>query len=307
VSDQATKLRELARMRASEEAVDSAPGSPPVLLAERKHLARVIAVTSGKGGVGKTHVSVNLAVALALRGKRVVIFDADLGLANVDILLGLKPVYTLSDVVAGSRDVFDILLDGPAGVQVVPGASGIPYLANLGPADREHMLSDLARLESAADVLVIDTGAGISETTTSFVSFADEILVVATPEATSITDAYAMIKVISRRERHGRFSLVVNMAQNRIEAERVSGSIRNVAREFLGTEVHSAGHIVRDQHIALALRKREPFVLAYPSSQAAACIRSIAAQTASRIGSGRTQNKISFFSKIRSFFQRSAL
>jgi flagellar biosynthesis protein FlhG len=301
MSDQATKLRRLVGERAA-----VARGSVAVQPAREKR-ARVLAVTSGKGGVGKTHIAVNLAVALASRGRKVMLFDADLGLANVNILLGLTPEETLADVVSGKSDIFDILLTGPAGVKVVPGASGIPFLANLGAAERERLLGDLSRLEAAADVLVIDTGAGIADTTVSFAAAADEILVLTTPEPTSMMDAYAMVKTLSRHGSHGRLSLAVNMASNRIEAGRIGGRVSEIARDYIGVQVDPIGYVVRDPHVTLALRKRTPLVLAYPAAQASACVRTLARNLASRMGVVSERGRGGFFARLKSLFVRGAV
>lgn len=301
MADQATRLRSLMDRSASA-AAERPPRGP-----KRSGAARVLAVTSGKGGVGKTHVAVNLAVALAARRRRVVLFDADLGLANVDILLGLKPEYTLSHVVEGKKSVKDVLLDGPAGLKVLPGSSGIPFLANLTARQREHLLSDLSGLEENADVIIIDTGAGISDNTIEFAAAADQILVVTTPEATSVTDAYATVKTLARREGRGGLMLCVNMAANRVQATRIGGRISEVAREFLDVELVPAGYVVKDEHIALALRKRTPLVLSYPNAQASACLRMLSTTAASRLGITGGGRRGGFFAKIRSLFTRGAV
>lgn len=306
MSDQATRLRELVgrQRRPARDNIIQADVSYGLPAPRPMRIARTLAVTSGKGGVGKSHISVNLAVQLAARGKKVILLDADLGLANIDVMLGIQPKATLAHVVGGEKDILDVITEGPEGLMVVPGASGIEYLANLRAGDRIRLLGDLARLENECDVLIIDTGAGISESTISFAAAADVVLVVATPEITSITDAYATIKSIAGREGRGKLTLAVNMARNRIEAERVAGRIRDVARDFLGVSVEPAGYVLRDRHVAHALRKRRPLVLEYPNAQSSACIRTLATRMTRILGVAAPIRRGGFFERIKTLFRR---
>ena len=182
--DQAEQLRRL---------VSAVPQQRKIL--RRKRILRVITVTSGKGGVGKTSVVINLAIALALLGKRVVIMDADLGLANVDVIIGLVPVNTLHDVIRGKKTLTEIIITGPEGVKIIPGASGLEELANLTGAQRERLIESLLSLEDMADILLIDTGAGLSQSVLSFVSAADELIVVTTSEPTALPMPTALLKL----------------------------------------------------------------------------------------------------------------
>ncbi len=236
--------------------------------------ARVLAVTSGKGGVGKTSLAVNLAIACARLGQRVTLVDFDLGLANVDVIMDIHPLHNLSHVVMGKMRLKDVTVNAE-GVRVVPGASGLRELANLGVAARDDLIRSLQTLEEDADLLIIDTGAGISRNVVRVAATADEALVLCTPEPTAIMDAYATIKMISREPRHGRIRVVVNMTQERKEAERVSQTVADVSRQFLSLEVDRLGFIPRDEHVQLAVKQRTPFGVRYPRCPASIAVRGI--------------------------------
>lgn len=251
------------------------------MVREMRPHARVLAVTSGKGGVGKTNIAANLAIALCRNHRqRVVLIDADLGLANVDLMLGLQPQWNLSHVLSGERRLEDIIVQGPEGVEIIPGASGLSRLADLQDAQRRTLLEELAKLDHRADYCIIDTGAGIGRTVVSMAASADECIVVATPEPPSVADAYAMLKIISRQPHRPQLRLLVNMVGSRQEARRVYERIAGVAQKFLGLQVHDAGYIFCDGHVARAVRGRKPFVTAFPNSQAAWCMRQVAEKTA---------------------------
>ena len=273
--DQAERLRELAR--------------------SGRRRGRVVAVTSGKGGVGKTNLAVNLAVASAAAGRRTTLLDLDLGLANVDILMNLSPRYTLAHVLAGGRSLADIVTSGPGGVRVVPGASGVPRLADLDQNGREDLLRELGELEEGADLLVLDTGAGISRNVVAFAAAADEVVVVTTPEPTSVLDAFATIKVLSREEALGRVRLVVNQCATRAEAEAVSRRVAGACRQFLGLSVDRMGYVISDYHVGQAVRMRRPLVLAYPDAPASRCIRTLAGLLA---GALPHQRPVGFFRRV---------
>ncbi|MEW6661741.1 MAG: MinD/ParA family protein [Bacillota bacterium] len=264
MKDQATRLRELTGFLQREN-----KQAPPVNL-------RVIAVTSGKGGVGKTNVVVNLAIALAQMGKRVIILDADLGMANVDVLMGLIPRYNLMDVIEGQRTIKDIILRGPANVGLIPGGSGMQELANLEYYQRERLLQGLQGFEDEADFLLIDTGAGISKNVIGFVSAAHEVIVVVTPEPTSITDAYGVIKVLSRIKVHDWVNLVVNRAANLTEACQTAEKVVTAASRFLKFKVVHLGSIADDRTVGRAIMSQEPLITAFPNSAAAKNLREIA-------------------------------
>jgi flagellar biosynthesis protein FlhG len=265
--------------------------------ARRTH---TIAVTSGKGGVGKSNIALNLAVLLSAAGNRVALLDADLGLANLDVLADVQARVNLAHVVAGQRALRDIVVDLPCGVQLVPGASGLARMADLNEFQRAKLLSELSALEEENDVIVVDTGAGIGKAVLSFAGAADTVLILATPEPTSITDAYAMVKVLVRQKCQARLSLLVNFASDRNEARATFNRIATVAREFLGAAVFDAGYILADPKVSAAVRKRQPWVLAYPRCQASRCLAALATKLCR--GGGLLVQKESFFRRVANWF-----
>lgn len=240
---------------------------------------RVIAVTSGKGGVGKTTVSINLAVSLASLGREVVLLDADLGLANVDVLLGLSPARTLTDVIAGRCGLEDVLVTGPAGLRVVPAASGIQHMAELSEHERAGLITAFNQLERAADFMVVDTAAGIAANTLDFCDASHEVLVVVTDDPASLTDAYATIKVLNQRSRRNRFRVLVNMAQDDQAARKVYRRLLEVTDRYLDVALDLAGVIPLDGHVRSAVRRRQALVDAYPASRAGQAFKNLAATT----------------------------
>ena len=248
-------------------------------LVQERRRASVIAITSGKGGVGKSNVAVNLAIKLSAAGKRVVLLDADLGLANADVLCNIDLPCNLSHVIARKKELADVMVKAPGGFRLIGGASGLARMADLTDFDRQRIVDALAELEETADIILIDTGAGISPNVLSFTRAADHVLVLTTPEPTAITDAYAVIKVISRSGGDGhllghggadrRISLLVNQARSPGEARVVHERIAKVARQFLGVSVLDAGYLYADEQVPFAVRKRTPFVLAAPKCPAA--------------------------------------
>jgi flagellar biosynthesis protein FlhG len=238
--------------------------------------ATVIAVTSGKGGVGKSNIAVNLAIKLASVGKRVVLMDADLGLANADVLCNIDLPSNLSHVISRKRELADVMVDGPGGFRLIGGASGLARMADLSDYDRQRLVTALAELEARTDVILIDTGAGISPNVLSFTRSADQVLVVTTPEPTAITDAYAVIKVISRDAPDRPLSLLVNQVRQHGEGRLVYERIAKVARQFLSVHVMDAGFIPSDPEVPAAVRRRTPFLLASPRCPASLCISQLA-------------------------------
>lgn len=239
---------------------------------------RVLAVTSGKGGVGKTNTSINLAIALAQRGARVTVLDADLGLANVEVLLGLNSLYNLQHVVTGEKKMLEILVTGPGGIQVVPGSSGIARFADLGPNARQNVLNGLDDLQQFSDFIIVDTMAGIGQNAVAFAAAADEVLLVTTPEPSSIVDAYAMIKTIFQQRDDSVFRLIINQALNEQQGRAVAHKITHVAQQFLGRSLAYAGHVPRDPHVQQAVMQSQPFILRFPGAPATKCVQEIAAR-----------------------------
>lgn len=236
---------------------------------------RVIAVTSGKGGVGKTNLSVNLGLTLARMQKRVFLFDADLGLANVDVLLGLTPAHTLYDVLYRGKRLEEIMVSAPFDMRIIPGGAGIQELANLDSSQRARLIDMLSYLRNA-EFLLIDTGAGISRNVLGFVAAAREVILVVTPEPTSLTDAYSLIKILARYKIHNEITLVVNRATSEREAGEAAAKLQLVCRKFLKFGVRHIGSIAEDPVVVRAVKTQEPFVLTEPHSPAAREVQSIA-------------------------------
>lgn len=241
---------------------------------DRKNL-RIIAVSSGKGGVGKTNLSINLAVALAELGKRVVVMDGDLGLANVDVVCGLAPVSTLEDLITGEETLQEVLLDGPKGVKILPGGTG-SNLVDMTPNLLQELLKKLEPLESLADILIIDTGAGIAKSVMQLLEAADELLVVVTPEPTSLTDAYGLVKMLLSRGKQSQISIIINRAHSKEEAESTYARLAAVMDRFLKSKVNYLGFIYEDQLLTKAVMRQVPVFVAFPSAPASRCIMSIA-------------------------------
>ena len=197
--------------------------------------ASVLAITSGKGGVGKTSIAANLAICMAASRKKVVLVDADLSLGNLDIIMNINSKYNISHMVNGQKSIEDIIHTGPEGIEIICGASGLEELANISEFQRHRLLTELSKLQNNSDAIIIDTAAGISRSVVGFCLAADHTLVVTTPEATAMTDAYAMIKVLVRNRFEGRISLIVNMADSQAEGKKVYQQVVNVARRFLNT------------------------------------------------------------------------
>lgn len=285
IEDQATRLRRLVE-QATGELQSAVPLSrlttspqPPV----RTGVAKVIAVASGKGGVGKTNFAVNLAITLAHRGLRVILIDADLGTANADVLCGLNPAARLNHVITGlpvhdgaRRAAADILVNAPGGFRLLPGAAGVSRMADLSAGEQRRMLEVIGELESDADVLIVDTAAGVGRSVTSIVQAADLGIVVTTPEPTAIADAYALVKCVImsegghwQTEHAARLRLVVNQSGPAGEADAVHARLRAVCERFLGVPLAMLGEMAQDLRVAQSVRARRPFLLHAPDCQAA--------------------------------------
>ncbi|MDX9741510.1 MAG: MinD/ParA family protein [Gammaproteobacteria bacterium] len=237
---------------------------------------RVIAVTSGKGGVGKTNVSANLGTALAMSGRRVLLMDADLGLANVDVLLGLQPVYNLFHVISGERSLEDVMVPGPAGMQVIPASSGLKGMAELSHLEHVGLVRAFSELRFPPEVLVVDTAAGISDSVVTFSKAAHEVLVVVCDEPSSITDAYALIKLLNREHGLFRFRIVANMVRTAQEGSELFRKLTRVTDRFLDASLDYAGAIPHDEYMRKAVQKQRTVVEAYPRSRAALAFSKLA-------------------------------
>lgn len=237
---------------------------------------QVIAVASGKGGVGKTNVSVNLSIALAQCGRQVMLMDADLGLANVDVLLGLQPHRNLSQVLLGRVALEDILIEGPAGICIVPAASGVARMADLAPAEHVGLIRAFSELDRPVDVLVVDTAAGLHESVISFCRAVQEVLVVVCDEPASITDAYALIKVLSRDHDVSRVRVLANMVRHADEGHRLFHKLAAVCGRFLDVTLDYTGAVPYDECLRKAVQRQEAVTALYPSSPAGRAFKEIA-------------------------------
>jgi len=272
------------------------------MMRQRRECARVIAVTSGKGGVGKTGLSVNLAIALAELGQRVALLDADLGLANVEVLMGLTSFYNLEHVIEGEKSLLDIMIHGPAGVRVIPGSSGLARVADLRQEERERILAGLNDLQRQMDFVIIDTMAGIGRNATAFAVAADEVLLVATPEPSSIVDAYAMLKTLVAMRGNIHVRLVVNQVLNQNQAQAVAAKLGRVALNYLGKPLSCAGWVPRDPHVSQAVMQSSPLLNVFPDAPASRKIRDLAAALASRQQEDAPSRTGGFFRRIAQSF-----
>ena len=245
-------------------------------LSDKGSRTRVIAISSGKGGVGKTNIVANLGISLSRLGKKVMIFDADLGLGNLDILLGLSPKYNFSHVALGEKTLSEIIVEGPCNIKILPASSGIQEMANLSKVQTADLLSELYAVIDPIDILLIDTAAGISSNVMYFNAIAQEVLVVVSPEPTSITDAYALMKILSIRYGVKQFKLLVNMVSDIQEAQEVYRQLKLVAERFLDIVIEYIGHVNYDKNITRGVRQQKAVCDLYPDTQASRCFNSLA-------------------------------
>ncbi len=259
---------------------------------------RVMCFSSGKGGVGKTSMVTNIALAMAKLGNRVLILDADLGLANVDVILGLSPRYSIKHLFSGEKTLEEILVQGPGGIQILPSGSGVPELVNLSEGEKLMLLSEMERLESPPEIMLIDTAAGIADNVLYFNIAARQRVVVVTPEPTSITDAYALIKVLSGRHQIRDFMILVNWVRNEQEARKVFKQLSAVADRFLGMlRLLYIGYIPRDTAISRAVRQQKPALELYPDSKACKQFINVAENILNTENQCRDDGNIKFFWK----------
>jgi flagellar biosynthesis protein FlhG len=237
---------------------------------------QVIAVTGGKGGVGKTSVSVNLASAMASAGKRVMLLDGDLGLANIDVFLGLSPRHTMAHVLSGQRTLEEVIVETADGIQVVPGASGVADMANLSAAAHLSLVQSFSTLSNRVDVMLVDTAAGISHSVMQFTQAAQHVLLVVCDEPASLTDAYALIKVLSRQHAVSRFHVLANMVRAPGEGEHLFEKLQRVTGKFLDVTLEYTGEIPEDPYLRRAIREQRPVLTAFPSSPASRAFKKLA-------------------------------
>lgn len=248
------------------------------MLKNCRRRAKVLAVTSGKGGVGKTNIAANLALCMAANNKKTTLLDADLSLGNLDILMNVNSKFNISDAINGQRKIEEIIHTGPEGLEIIFGACGLEELANIGQFKQQRLLNELDKLSAENDMIVIDTAAGISKSVIGFSLAADQTLIVTTPEPTAMTDAYAMIKVLTANKYTGRISLIVNMAENLAQGKKTYRQISSVAKRFLDIHIYNAGILTNDQSLKNAVLARKPVVLAYPKAKITASLVAMASK-----------------------------
>ncbi len=262
MTDQAEQLREIMRSRNENNSGTSK--------------TRVIAVSSGKGGVGKTNMSINIAIAYAQLGKKVLVMDADLGLANVNVAMGIIPKYNLYHLIRQKKQMKDIVINTDFGIQIVAGASGFSKIANLSDEERDHFIEEIGKMD-AVDIIVIDTSAGVSSNVLDFIAAADDAIIVTTPEPTAITDAYGIIKIIATEidNMNLGIKLIVNRVKSVTEGKKVAERVINIASQFLNLKVDYLGYVYDDIQVSQAILKQKPFIIVDPDSKASICIKHI--------------------------------
>ncbi len=262
----------------------------------RRPSATVLAITSGKGGVGKTNIAANIAVCLANQNKKVLLLDADLSLGNLDLVMDIRSKYNISHVISGHKRMEEIIQPGPKGLRVICGASGLDRLADISEIEQRRLLDHLSLLQQETDTILIDTAAGISTCVIGFCLAADHVLVVTTPEAAAMADAYGVIKVLVRKRYGQPISLVVNMARSTAEGKQVYQRMADVTKKFLQTNLYFAGVLLKDERLCDAVRARKPVVLAYPKAPISSSFASLAA----RVAGARLGNTLddSFFRRV---------
>lgn len=260
---------------------------------------RTIAITSGKGGVGKTNISANLGIQLARRGRRVVVFDADLGLANLDVVLGVSAPYTLQHALTGEKSLPEIVANAYVGMRFIAGGSGVEGLVNMSGPQLDRFLSELSDLERSTDILIFDTGAGIDSTVMTFLQAADETLLVCTPDPASVTDAYATAKALWTRRPDANIRVILNMVVDDAHAKAVFAKLKSITEQFLGKTLLFGGYVRADARALDCIRKRRPYSLADPSLPASQDVTAIAA---SLLGMDYAPARVSLADKFRSLF-----
>ncbi len=291
-TDQADALRTL---RKQDKTLLAGTGNPGVKKGSSQNGVRMISVTSGKGGVGKTNIAANLAYLLSRMNKKTMILDADAGLANIDIILGINSPYNLSHVLNGERLLAEALVEGPGGMKILPSASGIPEMTDLSRGQKLTLIDELNSLNDSLDFILIDTGAGISSNVMYFNMAAKEIIVVTSAEPTALTDAYALIKVLYQRHAKKRFRLIVNMVRNPSEAKEVYNRLSHATDQFLNLTIEYLGYVLLDENVKQAVLQQKAVAEIYPNSPATRCLSGIAEKICSEIAQDDEEGSVKFF------------
>jgi flagellar biosynthesis protein FlhG len=259
--DQASKLRQLVNVKNNSEA----------------HRFRVITVSSGKGGVGKTNFVTNLAMALNRRGMRVAILDADFGMANVDILFGIKSRYSIYDILYGDKNIDDVAVTTSEGIKIIPGGSGINELSEIDEIKRQKLLDEFSKIENI-DILLVDTGAGLSKTVLNFIEIADDVIIITNSEPTALTDAYGLIKVIIKKSINSNINVVINRVKNIKEAKETFEKLSKTVETFLNKKIKYLGFVTDDSKVSQAVKEQKPFYSMFPKSEASLCMQRISSE-----------------------------
>lgn len=269
-----------------------------------KGQTKVISVTSGKGGVGKTSFAINLAAALTHLGKKVLVFDADLGMANIDVLLNVKPDYDILDVIDGDKTVKEILVSCPQNFSIVPGASGMQQLAYLSDSQFNKIISGFNEIQDDYDYMLIDTGAGLSKNVTNFLLASDEVFLITTTEPHAIMDAYSITKVMMDLKAEKRINLIVNRCDSEGEALSVAEKMRSTGQKFLNADINYLGYILEDKNVSKSIKSRTPLLSYNPDSPASKCIKSIA-KSCTGVNEQRTEHSgiVGFLNRLRKLIQ----
>lgn len=297
MSDQAEKLRQMIEKSKKDRKKPVAESDKTPSLTAKT--AEIIAVSSGKGGVGKSNISLNLAIALSKMDRKVVIIDADLGLANIDVILGLIPKYNLMHLIEGKRSIDEVILEGPAGINIISGGSGIKELANLSGEKLDKLIASLESLYTTHDYMIIDTGAGISDVVLSFIRAASRLFLVLTPDPASITDAYSMLKNI--KDDQDNIACIINRVESKNEAIAVFEKLSRASQKFLDLKLSLLGHVLEDSNVIRAVRNQQAFFLDYPNTAASKCISFLANSLEGETDD--TKNKLSFGGFIKKLFR----
>lgn len=292
--DQAEKLRQLLRKTENTNQKNS--------IQKRTNATRIMAVSSGKGGVGKTNFAINLAISLSNLGYSVLVMDADIGLANIDVLLGLLPKETITSVLSKNKRITDVITDGPNGIKIIAGGSGLYDMFQLDEDSLKYFMEQLLELENLFDFILIDTGAGISEIVMSFVMAAHEVILVTTPEPTSLTDVYALIKALRIKGCNNKLKLVINKVENSKEALSVFEKLSIASSKFLNTKIEILGYIQNSKQVEDAVKNQKPFINLYPNSTIAKNVNSIAIKIVGTSNESENSNFKNFIGRFKSLF-----
>lgn len=290
--DQAEKLRQLMKTKIAKEVPNP------------ENKTRILTITSGKGGVGKTSLTVNLAIVLQDMGYRVLIVDADLGLGNVDIMLDISPEYNLSHIIFNQIDIYDVIIKGPSDIMILPGGSGLLELANLQPPEIDRLIRELIKLSNMTDIILIDTGAGLSTQNIKMILAAGEAILVTTPDPTSLMDAYGMVKVVSSIDNKVKFNLMMNMVDDIDDAYIAMKNFQKAGKQFLNVEILKLGLIENSPTISKSIRAQSPFILEYPYNKASKQLRNIARELVNENNKKEDMSIMSYINKLFGLFKK---